>query len=167
MAFYKKYFNFFFTTDLQSDAIFVFVAGQKTVSPGHIIFMSPRYHPDKGPYYIILYYIILYYIILYYIILYYIILYYIILYYIILYYIILYYIILYYIILYYIILYYIILYYIILYYIILYYIILYYIILYYKYRLSYERRGDISFIARGTISYYHILVPLSRANYSN
>ena len=24
----------------------------------------------------------------------------------------------------------------------------------YKYRLSYERRGDISFIARGTISYF-------------
>ena len=44
--------------------------------------MSPRYHPDKGSYYIILYYIILYYIMLYYIILYYIILYYIILYYI-------------------------------------------------------------------------------------
>ena len=42
------------------------------------------------------------------------------------------------------------------------------------YRLSYERRGDISFIARETISYfitsersepiYHTLVPLSRAN---
>ena len=133
MAFYKKYFNFFFTTDLQSDAIFVFVAGQKTVSPGHIIFMSPRYHPDKGPYYIILYYIILYYIILYYIILYYIILYYIILYYIILYYIILYYIILYYIILYY----------IILYYIILYYIILYYIILYYIISIGYHMRGEV------------------------
>ena len=31
----------FFTINLLSDAIFVLPAGQKTISPGHIVFMSP------------------------------------------------------------------------------------------------------------------------------
>ena len=49
LAFYHNIFCFF-TTDLQSDAIFVFAAGQKTISAGQdISFLCHSvYHPDKG-----------------------------------------------------------------------------------------------------------------------
>ena len=48
MDFYHNIF-FFYTTDLQSDAIFVFAAGQKKRYRRDIsLLCHPVYHPDKG-----------------------------------------------------------------------------------------------------------------------
>ena len=46
LAFYHNLFCFF-STDLQSDAIFVFAAGQKTISPKPFL-CHPVYNRDKG-----------------------------------------------------------------------------------------------------------------------
>ena len=47
LVFYHYIFCFF-TIDLLSDAIFVFAAGQKTISRDMSFLCHPVYHPDKG-----------------------------------------------------------------------------------------------------------------------
>ena len=47
LAFYHNIFCFF-TTDLQSDAMFVFAPGQETISSDISFLCHPVYHPDKG-----------------------------------------------------------------------------------------------------------------------